>query len=276
MNKHSNKIIKKNFFVFHFKIIKSFTSKLNKYFNYYGGIFGLIIYSFPAYFKEKKGNNLVNSIIINQIYFTGYMALKLIILVSLSLGAASIIELFTQLSKFGVLDYIGKILNIVFIRELGPLITAFVVAARSGTAIAAEISTMKVNEEVDALELLGIDPLKFIVFPRIVGVSISLTILYIYFATMGILGGFLIFYISQGIEFQVFINFIINNITLFDIFSGFLKSILQGLLIASISIYHGFQATNSTQIPQVTTKATMSNITAIFILNIILSIFFYI
>lgn len=254
---------------------KNFLSFFFKYFNYYGGIFGLIIYSFPAYFKEKKGNNIVNSIIINQIYFTGYMALRLIIIVALSIGAVSIIELYTQLSKLGALDYIGKILNIVLIRELGPLITAFIVAARSGTAIAAEISTMKVNEEVDALELLGIDPLKFIIFPRIVGVSISLTFIYIYFAVVGIVGGFFVFYIIEGIEFQVFINYIINNVTLMDIFSGILKSIIQGFFIASISIYYGFQAKISTQIPQVTTKATISNITAIFILNIILSIFFY-
>jgi len=124
--------------------------------------------------------------------------------VAFSLGAVSIIELFSQLSKFGAIEFIGKILNVVLIRELGPMITAFIVAARSGSAITAEISTMKVNEEVDALELLGIDPLKFIVFPRIIGVSISLIFLYIYFATIGIFGGFFIYYLTAEIDFNSF------------------------------------------------------------------------
>jgi|YNPMSStandDraft_2_1061718.scaffolds.fasta_scaffold00446_11 phospholipid/cholesterol/gamma-HCH transport system permease protein len=264
-------MVKKNI-----KFYKKIFNFFDSYFQYYGGILGLIVYSFPAYFREKKGNIIVNSIIINQIYFTGYLAIRLISIVAFSLGAVSIIELFSQLSKFGAIEFIGKILNVVLIRELGPMITAFIVAARSGSAITAEISTMKVNEEVDALELLGIDPLKFIVFPRIIGVSISLIFLYIYFATIGIFGGFFIYYLTAEIDFNSFFLYIMSNINFIDIFSGILKSFILGLFIASISIYYGFRAKNTTQIPQVITKAIMSNITIIFILNILISILFYI
>lgn len=211
-----------------------------------------------------------------QIYFTGNQALRLISIVAITLGAVTVLQLFTQLSKFGALDYVGTILNIVLIRELGPVITAFIVIARSGTAIAAEISTMQVNEEVNALEMIGIDPLKFIVYPRLMGVVISLLVLNIYFDAIGVLGGFAIGYIYSGITFDMFIRYVMTSITPIDLLSGFLKSFVFGFFIASIAIYHGFQAKFSTQIPQVTTKAVVNSITTIFFIDLLITALFYI
>lgn len=257
-------------------VFKPLINSFLKVFHFYGGVAGLIVFSIIANIKEKKGSILTRRILFMQIYFTGNQALKLTSMVAITLGAITVLQLFSQLSRFGALEYVGTILNIVLIRELGPVITAFIVIARSGTAIAAEISTMQVNEEVNALEIIGIDPLKFIVYPRIMGVVISLLVLNIYFNAIGILGGFAIGYLYSGITFDMFIKYVMNAITPIDIFSGFLKSFVFGFFISSISIYHGFQAKFSTQIPQVTTRAVVNSIIAVFFVDLLITILFYI
>ncbi len=240
------------------------------------GICGLIFFSIPSYLGMKKGKKLINKIILMQVYFTGNMALRLINIVALSLGAVTVLQLFTQLSKFGALDFVGEILNIVIVRELGPIITSFIVISRSGTAIAAELGTMMVNDEISALEMNGIDTLSYIVFPRIIGMVFALIILTIYFNAIGILGGFVVGSVLGGINFDMFMMYVMNTITVTDIISGLLKTIIFGFFISAISIYHGFQAVSSTQIPQVTTKAVMTSINYTFFLNVIITVLFYI
>lgn len=241
-----------------------------------GGICALILYSTRNYIIDKKGRDQVNTIITMQIYFTGVMAITIISVVALALGAITILQAFTQLSKVGALDLVGKLLNIVIVRELGPVFTAFIVLSRSGTAIAAEIGTMMVNDEVNALEMQGIDTLKFIVFPRIVGMVVALVLLNIYFTTLSLVGGFVVANAIGGVSYELFFEYVFNSITLMDIFSSFLKCVVFGMFIATVSVFHGFQAFVSTQIPQVTTKAVMSSIIALFVLDALLTVVFYI
>ena len=242
---------------------------------YYGGLAALIVYSFRNYFTDNKGRSRINKVLLMQIYFTGNLALKLVGLVALALGATTVIPLFAQLSQFGSLDLIGKILNIVIVRELGPLITALIVISRSGTAIAAEIGTMMVNDEVNAMEMLGIDTLKFIIFPRIAGMVISMIILTIYFDAIGLIGGFIVGNLAAGITFDMFTTYVMNSITVLDILISILKSAAFGLFASAISVYFGFQAFASTQIPQVTTKAVMGSIFSLFFVDIVITIVSY-
>ncbi len=256
------------------KIILVPINFIKKKLKYYGGVFALIFFSFIAYFSNKLGRKRVNRVLITQIFFTGNQALKIITIVSFALGAITIFQLFTQLSQIGALDFVGKILNVVIVRELGPVITSFIVLSRSGTAIAAEIGTMMVNDEVNALEMLGIDTLRYIVFPRIAGMVISIFFLTIYFNAIGILGGMLVgaFY---NISFEMFSSYVLNAINYFDIFISLFKGIIFGFFISAISIYHGFQAFTSTQVPQVTTKAVVSSIFALFGIDLIITIISY-
>lgn len=242
---------------------------------YYGGVAGLIVYSIPAFFADKKGRNIVKRITTMQIFFTGNWALGIITTISLLIGVITVLQLFTYLSKFGALEYVGKILNVVIIRELGPLLTAIVVIARSGTAIASEIASMMVNGEVDAIEMIGIDPLKMIVFPRIVGVSTALLFLTIYFDALGLIGGFIVGNIIAGINFQAFMSYIIAYIGIGDICLGLVKAIVFGVFISAISVYHGFQAFDPTNIPQVTTKAVVDSLATVIILDVLITIVFY-
>lgn len=253
-----------------------FVTSVRQKLKFLGGIAALIVYSARNYITDSRGRKRINKVMVMQVYFTGNLALRLISVVALALGAISILQLFTQLNKLGVsLDLVGKVLNIVIIRELGPIITAFIVISRSGTAIAAEIGTMMVNDEVNALEMLGIDTLKFIVFPRIAGMVIAFALLNIYFNAVGIIGGFLVGGLAGNISFDMFSHYVMSEISLVDIIASVVKSSLFGLFISAISIYHGFQAFTSTQIPQVTTKAVMSSIIAMIVVDVAFTVVFY-
>jgi phospholipid/cholesterol/gamma-HCH transport system permease protein len=257
------------------RFLKSIPKGISSKLRYYGGLAGLIVFSFRDYLTDRKGRKRVNQILLMQVYFTGNFALKIVGMVAFALGAITILQLFTQLSKFGALDYVGKILNLVIIRELGPIITAFIVIARSGSAIAADIGTMMVNDEINAMEMLGINTLKFVVFPRIAGMIIANILLTVYFDAIGLIGGFIVGNLTAGITFDMFSNYVMNSITIMDMFSSLIKSMVFGVFIATISIFHGFQAVVSTQIPQVTTKAVVSSISALFFLDVIVTVIFY-
>jgi phospholipid/cholesterol/gamma-HCH transport system permease protein len=258
-------------------LYRNIRKSVAKTIKFYGGIASLIIFSTNTYITDKKGRSRINKVILMQIYFTGNLAIKIIGLVALALGAITVMQLFTQLNKVGMpLDLVGKILNIVIVRELGPIITAIIIISRSGTAIAAEIGTMMVNDEVNALEMLGINTLKFIVFPRIAGMVIGSVILTIYFCAIGIIGGFLVGSLSAGITLDIFTTYVMNSISILDILMSMLKSAVFGLFISTIAIFYGFQAFESTQIPQMTTKAVVSSIFGLFIIDVIITMVSYI
>ncbi|MES0489026.1 MAG: ABC transporter permease [Leptospirales bacterium] len=255
-------------------IVKAITNRILQVWKYTGGLFALIFFSVRDYLFERKGRHLVHSIITSQIYFTGNKAITIISTVAFTLGAITVIQLFSRLSSVGAVEYMGVILNVVIIRELGPLITAFVVIARSGSAISAEIATMMVTDEISAIEMQGINTLKIIVFPRIAGVTISLIMLSIYFITLGLTGAFIIGNLYSGLTFDTFQKYMLNSIGFLDILASIMKSAVFGLFIAAIPIYYGFQAFTYTQIPQVTTKAVVSSIFTLFVLDILITLMF--
>lgn len=257
------------------KIIYSIYNWFKKKLKYYGGVLALIFYSFLSYFTNRMGRKRINKVLTMQIYFTGNQALKIVTMVSFFLGAITILQLFSQLSQLGALEFVGKLLNIVIIRELGPLITSFIVLSRSGTAIAAEIGTMMVNDEVNALEMLGVDSLRYIVFPRIAGMMIANLFLTIYFNAMGVIGGMFVGLLYGNVTFEMFYKYVLKAINFFDIFISLFKSLIFGCFISSISIYHGFQAVTSTHIPQVTTKAVVSSIFALFGFDLFVTLISY-
>ncbi len=142
-----------------------------------------------AFFDQTQGLRTVFGVVSAQIYFTGWQALPLISVLALSSGSVVIIQASTQLSFLGGSDMIGDLLILIVLREVAPLLTALIVIARSGTAVASEIGTMKVNNEIEALEAMGINPLSYIVFPRLLGGVISVVCLAFYFTLIAFFGG---------------------------------------------------------------------------------------
>jgi phospholipid/cholesterol/gamma-HCH transport system permease protein len=226
--------------------------------------------------ERDKGFSLIFEITLRQIYFTGVEALKVVTLVSLTLGTIVIVESGSQMEFLGGVHFIVTILVLVIIRELGPLLTAFIVIGRSGTAIAAELGNMIVAHELEAIQAMGINPIYFIVAPRIIGVTIAVTCLAIYFSTVALIGGFLVSKLLLPISLPVFLRELVASLTGADLVFGILKSAIFGLLIALTCTYHGLRARYSPiEVPQVATRGVVSAILFCFMSNALLTLLFY-
>ncbi len=257
-------------------MIKRLIGGIKKKMSYYGGIAGLIVYSFPALIKSKRGRSIIFRVLVMQVYFTGVQAIRVVGVVGIALGSVIIIQLFTQIPAGAVSGIAGKVMVLVVMRELGPLITAIIVLGRSGTAITTEIGNMIVNNELEALEMMGIDPLQFLIAPRVVGMVIALTFLFIYFVAISFLGGFLIANLVVSLPLDVFFESVFRGAAISDLSVGILKSIMFGAVIAAVAVYYGFQVRQSiTEVPQVTTQSVVKSIFMIFVVNTILTIIFY-
>ena len=245
--------------------------------DYYVSLFTLFYLAFKEPILErKKGFPLVFEITLRQIYFTGVQAMRVITLVSLALGTIVIVESSTNLAFLGDVPFIVSILVVVVLRELGPLLTAFIVIGRSGTAIAAELGNMVVAHELEAVQAMGINPTYFIITPRLIGVTIAVICLTIYFNIVAMLGGFIISRLMITVSFPVFVRELMQAVTFKDLAFDFLKSITFGVLIALTCTYHGLTVRFSiTEVPQVATRGVVSAILSCFICNALLTLLFY-
>jgi phospholipid/cholesterol/gamma-HCH transport system permease protein len=191
-----------------------------------------------------------------QILFTGFEALWIIAIISLALGALIIIQGRSFLVQLGQGMMVYPILITVITRELGPLLTAFIIIARSGTAMATELGYSIVSHEIEAYISFGINPIGYLIVPRFLGVTISLIILNLYFNIFGLLGSFLVTQFIRPLQLSEYINNLLGHLTPADVFSSFLKSFVFGMIIACTATYYGFQVERaSTEIPQIAIKA---------------------
>jgi phospholipid/cholesterol/gamma-HCH transport system permease protein len=255
-----------------------FGEKILNALNYLADLYSLVhrsIISLPLI--KKHDRQVAVQVILRQIIFTGIDAIPVISSIALMLGAIVIIQSVTQLPKVGGDEFIGKILVLVVIRELGPILTVFVVIGRSGSAIPTELGNMKINSEIEALEVMGIDLIRYIVMPRILGFVVSTVALVIYFDVVAIIGGFFISKMSITTYFLDFLIIIIKSLTFTDISISAVKGMVFGLTVAVVGCYHGLSVQRSiTEVPQQTTKAIINSIIICFILNSLITIIGYI
>jgi phospholipid/cholesterol/gamma-HCH transport system permease protein len=159
-----------------------------------------------AIYDQAQGWRTVVNVVSAQIYFTGFQALPIISVLALASGGIVILQSTAQLSLVGGSSMLGQLLIAITVRELSPLITALIVIARSGTAVASEIGTMRVNKEIEALEAMGINPLSFIVFPRLIGGIISVVCLGFYFNIVALMGGYFVTRMIQDMPFHYYVD----------------------------------------------------------------------
>lgn len=229
-----------------------------------------------ALFHHSQGWRTIFGVISAQIYFTGWQALPLISVLALATGAITVLQTSLQLSLLGGASLIGNMMIVIIIREVGPLLTALIVIARSGTAVASEIGTMRVNKEIEALETMGIHPLSYIVFPRIMGGVISVLCLAFYFDLVSVLGGFVVTKFVQDMPFAFYSDSLAQAFTRDDIFVFFLKNGFSGLIIFVICCYQGLLVKQSPhEVPQVTTKAVVNSVIYVVCFNAIVTALFY-
>lgn len=214
-------------------------------------------------------------VVINQVRFTGSQALPMLSLIALSIGGTTIIQATTFLPKLGQDNFIGNLLKLVIVREVGPLITAIIVLARSGSAITAEMCTQKMHREIDAMEMMGINPHLIMVLPRLAGGVISVVLLIIYFDVIAIMGGYLISMTVTSFPFSTFVDHLARSISMTDLLSTLMKSILSGIVIPLTCTYYGFKPQSLFQIPIFVSKAVIRSLFIVFILNAFVSVLFY-
>ena len=210
---------------------------------------------------------LLGKITTNQVRFSGLQATPLIAALATSIGAVSIIQSFGYLT--GVADeFIGGVLVSIIVRELGPLVTAIVLIARSGTAMAAEIGWMRLNGEIDALEAYRIDPLAFIVLPRVVAAAVSMLALIIVFDVLGIIGGFSIAFLLTDLSFPLLWSRVTSALTNMDVALTVLKAVLFGETVAALCCHFGLNVKQSpTELPQAVTKAVVASLAGVFLID---------
>ncbi len=179
------------------------------------------------------------------------------------------------MQQFGAQIYVADLIVISLFRELGPLITAIIFAARSGSAYAAEIGTMKVNEEIDALVTMGIDPIKYLAVPRMLAGIFMMPLLTMFNLLLGLIGcGFVM--LSLGFSPVVYLNRIQEAATLGDLAGGLAKTLVFGLVIAGIGCFRGLQtATGASAVGDSATKAVVSSIIAIVVLDGVFAVVYY-
>ena len=177
--------------------------------------------------------------------------------------------------RFGAQVFVADLVAVTLFRELGALITALVLASRSGSAFAAEIGTMKINEELDAMKTMGIDPLAFLVLPRVLAAVFVTPILTVFNIILGIVGAWLVM-LSLGFSTLTFVNQVRGAVTLTDVAGGFVKTFIFGCLVAGIGCLRGLQTTSgATAVGEAATRAVVSSIIAVVLADGIFAIVFY-
>jgi phospholipid/cholesterol/gamma-HCH transport system permease protein len=192
---------------------------------------------------------------------TGVDALPIVGLISFLLGLIMAFMSAVQLRQFGANIYVASLVSLAMTRELGPIMTAIIVAGRSGSAFAAEIGTMKISDEVDALTTMGFDPVRFLVIPKLVAAVIVVPLLVLFSDLFAIAGGLIVGVSMLDLTSNSYIAQTLKTLKLFDVFWGVFKGGVFALLIAWIGCFRGFQVRGgAASVGQATTSAVVSSI----------------
>ncbi|MBH38091.1 hypothetical protein CL658_03565 [bacterium] len=210
--------------------------------------------------------------VIHQVYMLGIQSLPITIITSVFIGMAFTLQIVREFEKFGANFMLGGIVGLAIWRELAPLLTGVAVSARIGAAIASELGTMRVTEQVDALKALSQDPVKYLVVPRILAVMIMMPLLVGVADAVGFMSGFFVGVPLANINPNAYFNSAITMLQPFDIVGGLIKALVFGFLIGLIACYQGLNAKAGAKgVGISTTRAVVNTIIAIFIVNFFLS-----
>ena len=206
-----------------------------------------------------------------QLVFTGVDALPMVATVALLLGSVMIIQAGVNLHTVGAEDLLGTMMVVVLIRELGPLLTAFVVIGRSGAAICTELGDLRVGMQTKALHAMGIRILGFVVLPRMLAVVLAMICLTINFDLIAVMGGIAVAKFTLGAPFSVFLDTLEQSLGLTDVLVTALKGGLFGLAVAAICCHHGLSVQHAaTEVPQATIRAILGSVTVCVLLDLLL------
>ena len=187
------------------------------------------------------------SVVIDQLVKVGVASFPLVCLTALFTGMVLALQSAYQLQKIGAETFIGSLVALSMTRELGPVLTALVIAGRVGAAITAEVGTMRVTEQIDALETLGTNPVHYLAVPRLVALMIMLPVLTLYADLIGILGGYLVGVYKLGIGSSLYMNNTWDALSFKDVFTGLFKAWVFSAIIATVACFEGFETSGGAE-----------------------------
>ena len=259
-----------------FKIIFYVPSVIGAYFFRTFDSLGHIIAFFFVCIKTCFFPKYYLNITCQQLVKIGFNSLPVVGMTAIFTGMVLALQSYTGFSRFSAESVIPNVVALSITRELSPVLAGLMVAGRSGAAIAAEIGTMKVTEQIDALKTLSTNPLNYLVCPRIIAGIVSLPFLVLIGDIIGIFGGYLICVHSLNFNPEVYLINTYNFIQFIDVFSGLVKASFFGLIISFMGCYHGFHASGGAQgVGLATTYSVVSSSILILFTNYILTSLFF-
>jgi phospholipid/cholesterol/gamma-HCH transport system permease protein len=213
---------------------------------------------------------------VHEAMAVGVGAIPIVSLITFFIGVIIALQGAYELQRLGAMQLVASLVAISITRELGPLVTAVVVIGRSGSAFAAQIGTMRVTEELDALETMALDPVAFLVVPKFLAMAVMMPCLAIWADLMGMLGGAVFGVIGGGFTFGGYLIATRDALLLRDVTSGFIKSIVFGMVITAVGCQEGFSTgAGAEEVGRSTTSAVVISILLVILIDLVFTTLFY-
>ncbi|MDO8721756.1 MAG: ABC transporter permease [Syntrophales bacterium] len=196
------------------------------------------IFLLLAFLKILRSKQMIK--IVQQVYYIGARSTMIIMLVSFFTGMVLGLQSYHALVKFGAQGALGTLVALTLVRELGPVLTAIMIAARAGSAITAEIGIQRISEQIDALDTMRIDPLRYLISPRIAASIISFPLLTALFDLVGIIGGYVSGVLLMGANASTYVYRVQASMEIKDITDGFIKAIVFAVIVSTVCCYQGY------------------------------------
>jgi len=244
---------------------------------YVGGLARLAFFAGRAVLLDLfERRRLAYGRAVHQAMAVGIGSLPILSLITFFIGTILALQSAYELRKFGALQFVADAVAISVSRELGPLITAILVIGRSGSSFAAELGTMKVNEEIDALETMALDPVRFLVAPKMVAMLLMMPCLTIWADFMGFVGGSVFGVAAAGFTFKTYIIATLNALALRDVVTGLIKSLMFGLVITTVGCQEGLRTgLGAEEVGRSTTSAVVKSIFLVIMVDLVFTAMFY-
>lgn len=244
-------------------------TSLTGFFAFVGDYFMLILRVFWVTIRRPPSFSLIR----DQMYEIGVMSLPVVAITGFSTGMVLAAQAFFQLSDKGLASATGLMVTKAMMVELGPVLTAFMVTGRVGAAMCAELGTMRVTEQIDALRSMAINPLRYLIAPRFIGGTFMMPLLTVFSCMMGIFGGYVIAVYYYNMPPNDFLDPLPVHITPFDFISGLIKAWVFGVIIVTISCYRGLTTSGGAAgVGRATTNSVVICYSVILIGNFLLTI----
>lgn len=223
-----------------------------------------------------RGKGLRVRVSVEQFVTVGFQSLPIITLICLLMGAILAMQSAYQLKNFGVMYLVPDLVAVAALRELSPLMVAILITGRSGSAFTAEIGTMKVSEEIDALEVMGLNPTKYCVVPKFIGTVFAVPMVTLVATFMMILGGFLLMTLYVGEDARLYLERSADAFEWSDFMNGMTKSVFFALTICWVGVYRGFQTEGGAgEVGKMTTSSVVTSIFMIIVVDVIFTYLFF-